>query len=254
MKIEKINDNQIRCTLSHQDLVDRELKLSELAYGTEKAKALFHDMMQQASFELGFEAENIPIMIEAIPVSRETLILIITKVENPDELDTSFSKFSPENGVNRENLLSRLGELSELLDEHEDDMSVDEEDITESYEETYEDAGQDTPPEATFNEQSENVDVGKIFAFYSLDDVIRFAKSVNGSYLGTNVLYKDNRYGRYYLIMNKSDHATEEFTRICNAASEYGRLIRSQYTTISHFNEHFELFIENDAVATLASL
>ena len=51
MKIEKINDNQIRCTLTRQDLADREIKLSELAYGTEKAKLLFRDMMQQAAYE-----------------------------------------------------------------------------------------------------------------------------------------------------------------------------------------------------------
>ena len=61
MKIEKVNDHQIRCTLTKADLIDRELKISELAYGTEKAKNLFRDMMQQASFECGFEAENIQI-------------------------------------------------------------------------------------------------------------------------------------------------------------------------------------------------
>lgn len=60
MKIEKLNENQIRCTLTHADLAARHLKLSELAYGTEKAKSLFRDMMQQASFDFGFEAENIP--------------------------------------------------------------------------------------------------------------------------------------------------------------------------------------------------
>lgn len=92
MKIEKISDNQIRCTLSHQDLAERELKLSELAYGSEKAKALFRDMMQQASYEFGFEADDIPLMIEAIPISKETLILVITKVDNPDELNNKFSK------------------------------------------------------------------------------------------------------------------------------------------------------------------
>ena len=37
MKIEKINDNQIRCTLTRDDLAQRQLKLSELAYGSEKA-------------------------------------------------------------------------------------------------------------------------------------------------------------------------------------------------------------------------
>ena len=74
MKIEKINDNQIRCTLTRQDLADREIKLSELAYGTEKAKLLFRDMMQQAAYEFGFEANDIPLMIEAIPISSDSVI------------------------------------------------------------------------------------------------------------------------------------------------------------------------------------
>ena len=69
--------------------------MSELAYGTEKAKTLFRDMMQQANFEFGFEADNIPLMIEAIPVTPDSIILIITKVEDPEELDTRFSKFAP---------------------------------------------------------------------------------------------------------------------------------------------------------------
>ena len=40
MKIEKLNDHQIRCTLTSEDLATRNIKLSELAYGSEKAKAL----------------------------------------------------------------------------------------------------------------------------------------------------------------------------------------------------------------------
>ena len=79
MKIEKINENQIRCTLTRADLEDRHLKISELAYGTEKAKSLFHDMMQQAAFEFGFEADDIPLMIEAIPSSSDSIVLIITR-------------------------------------------------------------------------------------------------------------------------------------------------------------------------------
>ena len=95
MKIEKLNDNQIRCTLTRADLAARHLQLSELAYGTEKAKSLFRDMMQQAAYEFGFEADDIPLMIEAIPASSDSIVLIITKVEDPEELDTRFSKFAP---------------------------------------------------------------------------------------------------------------------------------------------------------------
>ena len=35
MKLERISENQIRCTLTRSDLAERELKLSELAYGSE---------------------------------------------------------------------------------------------------------------------------------------------------------------------------------------------------------------------------
>ena len=95
MKIERISDNQIRCTLSKHDLMERHLKISELAYGSEKAKELFRDMMEQANINLGFEADDIPLMIEAIPLSGDSIVLIITKVEDPEELDTRFSKFAP---------------------------------------------------------------------------------------------------------------------------------------------------------------
>lgn len=95
MKIEKVNDNQIRCTLTREDLDERQLKISEIAYGSEKAKMLFKDVMQQAHYEYGFEAENIPLMIEAIPMNTGCIVFIITKVEDPEELDTRFSRFAP---------------------------------------------------------------------------------------------------------------------------------------------------------------
>ena len=95
MKIEKISDNQIRCTLNSSDLTDRQLNLGELAYGSDKARRLFREMMQQAFNDFGFEAEDNPLMVEAIPLSNDSIMLIITKVDDPEELDTRFAKFSP---------------------------------------------------------------------------------------------------------------------------------------------------------------
>ena len=118
MKIEKINDNQIRCTLTHADLAARNLKISELAYGTEKAKSLFRDMMQQASFDFGFETDDLPLMIEAIPSSSDSITLIITKVEDPEELDTRFSKFTPagDSDTPNSNVLEKLQGADEFFD------------------------------------------------------------------------------------------------------------------------------------------
>ena len=97
MKIERLSENQIRCTLNKADLNEKHLKISELAYGSQKARELFRDMIQQASAELGFEIDDTPLMVEAIPVSSDCLILIVTKVEDPEELDARFSRFSKVN-------------------------------------------------------------------------------------------------------------------------------------------------------------
>ena len=94
MKIERISENQIRCTLSRSDLASHQVKISELAYGSEKAHDLFQDMMDQAFEECGFDATDNPLMIEAIPVSMDCIILMITKVDEPEEIDTGFSGFS----------------------------------------------------------------------------------------------------------------------------------------------------------------
>ena len=91
MKIEKINDNQIRCTLNKEDLQDRDIKLSELAYGTGKTRELFQDMMQQANDDFGFEVNDIPLMVEAMPLASEGIVLVITKVERPEESRAHFS-------------------------------------------------------------------------------------------------------------------------------------------------------------------
>ena len=80
MRIERINENSIRCTLTNFDLSVRNVNLSELTYGSEKARNLFREMMQRASHEVGFDAEDIPIMVEAIPMANDSIMLIIIAV------------------------------------------------------------------------------------------------------------------------------------------------------------------------------
>ena len=98
MRIEKINENQIRCFLTKEDLEARNLKLSELAYGSDKAKELFRELMRWAYYKFNFDAENIPLMIEAVPLSADSILLIVSKVAYPEEFDSRFSEFTEGNG------------------------------------------------------------------------------------------------------------------------------------------------------------
>lgn len=94
MRIEKVNDNQIRCTLTGEDLASRNIRVSELSYGSDKAKSLFRDLMQQASLMYNFDSEGMPLVVEAIPLNESCIVLLVTKVEDPEELDTRFASFS----------------------------------------------------------------------------------------------------------------------------------------------------------------
>ncbi len=94
MKIEKISDNQIKCTLTSEDLDARNIRLSDLAYGSAQTRKLFREMMHEADIEVGFRSQGAPLMVEAIPTSSDSIMLIITRVDDPDELDARFSRFT----------------------------------------------------------------------------------------------------------------------------------------------------------------
>lgn len=261
MKIEKISDNQIRCTLNKEDLLDRELRISELAYGSDKAKQLFRDMMQQAAYEFGFEADDIPLMIEATPISADCLVLVITKVEDPDELDTRFSNFTPYAQADEEDededededayadeILNCFEHLGELLGKREKGDTAETTNKSKAHKPTNH---KEQSPEPQVQVPT---NITKIFTFASLTEVISLAKIIHSFYHGDNMLFKNPVDKRYYLTIHLSKHTPEEFNKVCNIISEFGKAVRTNYASIAYYQEHFTTIIASDAIARLASL
>ena len=274
MRIEKVNDNQIRCTLTKEDLADRQLKISELAYGTEKAKSLFRDMMQQASYEFGFEAEDIPLMIEAIPLSAESVILIITKVEYPEELDTRFSKFSDgddsedvsfssesyDNTLPAEGADDILGLFKRIQDEKKKAISKNTQPAN-HLPDSETDEVQNAESEATDQSlPAENasanvfVNITKLFVFRQLEDVIRLSYVLKEFYEEYNVLYKNPTNNRYYLVITKGNHTPEDFNKVCNILTEYAVQYKYTQAEEAYFEEHYDIIVPAHAVQVLGTL
>ena len=82
MKIEKINDNKIRITLSNSELEERNLDFQSLRYNTPEAQTLFFDMMKMAETEHGFHASNCQLFIEAASINGGQFIVTITKLHD----------------------------------------------------------------------------------------------------------------------------------------------------------------------------
>ena len=249
MRIEKINENQIRCTLTKEDLADRQIKISELAYGSEKARSLFRDMIEQANYEFGFEAEDIPLMIEAIPLSGENIILQITKVEYPEEIDTRFSKFSEgdeeEPAVAENNLFSDTQGADDILGLFQKMKEDLEQQVEEKEKEA--DAIESVKPVNPVN-------LIKMFEVLSLEQLERLSHVLGGYYQGHNDVYKDAKKNRFYLIIRKGQHTPEEFNKVCNIISEYS--VQKKYTTATeaYLSEHGKLILSKNALEILGSL
>ena len=255
MKIERVNDHQIRCTLTRDDLAQREIKVSELAYGTEKAKELFHEMMQQANAEFGFEADDIPLMIEAIPINSDCIVLIITKVEDPEELDTRFSNFSP----------SIEDDNSGDDDTSEDDVMglfkrLQQGDISGFFDNASSAAfGTDSKKvkEKTGNKKADSQTeqaTMSMYAFDSIHEITMFASVVNKQFSVRNTLYKDSSEGEYFLVLYRDNLDKESYEKICTILSEYGSEVFSSAAGETYLDEHYSIVIKDNAIQTLANI
>lgn len=229
MQIEKLSDLQIKCTLTNNDLLARDINLLELAYGHEKAKNLFNEMLQRASHEFGFNAGALPLMVEAIPLPNESIVIIITKVEDPEEVDTRFSKFSTyskevdfnDMNFNKFNLMAGA-KPQEFFPSK--DVSKDEE----SYQST--------------------------FSFSGLDKVIDAAHLSANSYKGESSLYKHKTNGNYILSLKGNVEDAQSYNKTCNILTEYGIKLLSNYSSEAYYEEYFDIIIKNNALNMLSKV
>lgn len=247
MKIERINENQIRCTLTSFDLSVRNLNLGELAYGSEKARNLFREMIQKASNEVGFEAEDIPLMVEAIPLSNESVMLVITKIEDPEELDTRFSKFSPLSEEDQEGIFSGL--TSEMLEGADGLLNFLRKDMLGLAPQEAAEAG--VPADDPAEGGTPAIQT-RIYRFENLDEVTEAARVTGHVYPGINTLYKNPVSSQYYLVLSSKDTDPLAFSRVCNILAEYGEKVKQEAASEAYYQEHYEVIVHSQALQKLA--
>jgi adapter protein MecA 1/2 len=251
MRIEKVNDNQIRCFLSREEMESRQLHLKELAYGTEKAKRLFHDLMQEAYQRFGFEAENLPVMVEAVPMHDDSLVLIVTKVDNPEELDTRFSSFAPSVKAGSSDSGQPASALGQLLDAIRREIGDTDESSS---------ASPGKKKSAGSRPSSEKADTilpagAQLYTFTALGQAADAACLTASVFDGKSALYRDPADAKYYLFLTPSeDTDSAKYTRALSAFSEFGTSETITPAREQYLLEHCEVICAQNAVQSLARL
>ncbi len=200
--MEKINDRQIRCVITNQDLFERKISVRELKYGSKATTDLFREVLTKASDQFGFNEEELPVMIEAVPVSPEELLVIISAVEDAEELDPHFARFN---------------------------------------EAETQAAEQKAPQPETFYDPEAAAEALKIcvIAFKNIDEVMHFCHLTGPAFPGKSVLYKDEKKHIYYLVLLRPEEMSgKEFNVFLNSIMEYGEAVRGSSLLYAYLKEH----------------
>ena len=233
MKAERINKNQVRFTLNRADLKARQLKVTDLSYGSEKARALFDDMMRQAAIEFGFDLKGHPVMIEAIPVSEDSLMITMTQVNSQDDLISLFRSNIPgaEMGFPLENGQERPGGPGESMP----DLRV------------------QTPEEKPASEPETAQEIPVLYTFDSFESLLEAARTVSPSARLRNCLYRDTESGAYHLLV-RFTRQTRALRYILTALTEFCAEMSRDPLHIAYIEERCQLSVGTRAIQKLSAM
>ncbi|MGN0135746.1 adaptor protein MecA [Anaerotignum sp.] len=212
MKIERISENQLKLTLTKDDLIERDIQLEDLITPSEKTQKLFRDIMEQALDESDFISENTPLMVEAVPAGADGIMIIVTKVTNKEK-----------NAKASGDLLSQAQEMRRWKKKPLDTMEHGE-------------------------EQNSNI---LIYSFPALDDVINVSLRLDGTFKGESAVYKnENKY--FLVLQGDTYPAEESSEELELVLKEYGQKHVSTPLAKYYLLEHGETIIGDKAVKALA--
>lgn len=87
MKIEKINENKIKITLTFDELEKRDISLTEIEKDTKIAKEFFLNLLEESNLENDFEIDDSHLFIEASSDNNNLFIITITKIDDFPDLN-----------------------------------------------------------------------------------------------------------------------------------------------------------------------
>lgn len=226
MKIERINDSQMKFMLTKTDLDRRSLDVADLAYGSTKTQELFQDIIDTACKEFSFNTEDTPLMIDAVPTSKTSIMIILTKVSNPvtyQESDNGFRKL----GDNSDFLPLAPKPIEGLKDVKEQDRKN---------------------KRILKNSNNRNM----IFSFNSFNELNRIVSSVESKFVESS-LYKYN--GKYVLNVTVKKENFDRIQYIEHVLNEYGERVNGVENLVSaYIKENGELLIKKNAIDVISRI
>lgn len=229
MKVERINEVQIKFILTKTDLEKRSLDITDLAYGSSKTQELFQDIVETASREFSFNVEDTPLMIEAVPMSKNSITIMLTKVSGDAK------KLPPL----AESLLKKI----EALPKQRSENIAKREEVLKSNQPINQ-----RTKDAKMTAKNKSF----IFMFESLDEISDVARLVSNTLMESAIYkYKDE----YMLILDSSKEEKTKILAVTRVINEHAKKVHGNSELVkAYLIENSEKIIAKNAISVMAKL
>ena len=211
MRIERISDKQIKFVLMTDDLEERDIKINELSYASDKTQQLFREIMTLVQDEQEFVEGDTPLMFEAMRVGVDSLVVVVTKINESGGMDVE-KKFNLIPSARQDCRFKRDNKLH------------------------------DTPETNETNSYS-------VFSFTCLDSMAAGAARLPAHYAGTSQAYKMDE--RFFLMLSNETEDLTTTAELEAILYEYGQKHVSNEISRHYLSERGELLIGDNAVGKL---
>ncbi len=116
MKVEKINKNKIKITLTMEELADRKIDIKEIKSDVNAARDFFLDLILESDIEQDFAMEDSQLFIEASADKNNLFVITVTKLDHipelanyiEEELSKSFARKAKKSNKNNTSKVYRV--------------------------------------------------------------------------------------------------------------------------------------------------
>lgn len=256
MEFQRIDKNTVQCHMTEEEMQEYGFAIEDFFTDQEKSRNFLEQLVERAEEEIGYEAEGGMISMQLMRLPDNSLNIIFTD-RAQDGLHTMLNQIQSLAGMIDENTAENI--VDELTRQIKDAELANTTDAKEDKEKEKAEKKQ----RQAFTEHLKEVEkikkekekrianAAKVYAFACMEHIENFVLTADYKKNIPSKLYKDEKTGKWYLLIKKGKMTMEEYQALCRHISEYGSLCSQQPFVEQYCREHYACLIPKHAVRTI---
>lgn len=251
MEFERIGKNTVQCHMSVEEMNEYGLRIEDFFTNQKKSREFLEHLVEKAEEEIGYEVESGMVSMQLMRLPDDSLVItfsdkgeegiqgMINQLQGlSDMIDSGAGALMGAFGG------SELG--ASLEDSEQEDALASQSDLQRPDKKT----AKDLLKQHKELEKKKRI-ASRVYEFSSLEEIERFAASVEIKKNIPSRLYKDDLSGKWYLYIKKGKLRIDEYEAVCDRLMEYGVLFSKQPYAEQYLREHYHCIISKHALKAI---